>query len=95
MSTIYCKLLIKYTGISQELPVLNIKFYHPTQEKKDFNLTLTPDGNGDFRHYFDKVIQGKWRITLTPFENHWKIENTVYLPQENFINIKPDLTQAN
>jgi hypothetical protein len=72
-------------------------------------LVLTPDGDGKFRHDFTgdtaeekltakaliKSLQGKWRITITPFDDQWKIQNTIYLPQSEFIEIAPDLTQAN
>ena len=88
-------LLIKATGIERVFPLLNVNFYHPTIEAKDFYLALTPDGNGDFRHEFEQSISGKWQITITPFENHWKIQNTIYLPQPNFISIMPDLNDVN
>jgi len=96
------QLVIKPTGIEKVFPLLNVNFFHPTQEHKDFYLALTPDGNGSFRHNFSndeaesiKPINGKWRITITPFEDHWKIQNTIFLPQTNFIEITPDLKQAN
>jgi hypothetical protein len=91
------ELVIRPTGIEKEFPVLNVNFYHPTQENKDFYLALTADGNGDFRHLFDTSvnvtsdinINGKWRITITPFENHWKIQQTITLPQSEFIELIP------
>ena len=89
------QLLIKATGIERVFPLLNVNFYHPTIEAKDFYLALTPDGNGDFRHVFEQSMTGKWQITITPFENHWKIQNTIYLPQSNFISIMPDLNDVN
>ncbi len=88
------KLLIKPTGIEKTFPVLNVSFYHPTLEERDFALALTPDGNGYFRHTFDNDISGKWKITITPFENHWKIQDTISLPQNDFIDIIPDPTKA-
>ena len=97
--------MIKPTGIEKVFPLLNVNFHHPTQEHKDFYLALTPDGNGHFRHDFSvdndiensttRNIDGKWRVTISPFENHWKIQNILYLPQAKFIEIAPDLTQAN
>lgn len=89
------ELIVKPTGIEKIFPVLNINFYHPTQAEKDFSLALTQDGNGDFRHQFTNDINGKWRITMSSFENTWKIENVVSLPQSDFINIVPDIQQAN
>jgi uncharacterized protein len=88
-------LIIRPTGIEKEFPLLNVNFYHPTLAEKDFYLALTADGNGDFRHHFDHPVTGKWRITLSPFENNWRIENVIHLPQANFVAIKPDLAEAN
>ena len=88
------ELVIKPTCIEKTFPLLNVNFYHPTLEDKDFNLALTPDGNGYFRKTFDHPVNGKWKITITPFEGHWKIQNTIYLPQSNYIDIIPSPTEA-
>lgn len=89
------ELVIKPTGIEKTFPLLNVNFFHPTLEERDFYLALTPDGNGHFRHQFDHDVSGKWRITIASFENTWKIQNTIALPQSNFIDIVPNLTEAN
>ena len=88
-------LVIKSDGIEKKFPLLNINFYHPTIKENDFSLALTQDANGLFRKIIDTNIDGKWRITLSSFENNWKIENIITLPQSQFISIKPDITQAN
>jgi len=80
--------------IEKIFPLLNVNFFHPTLEDKDFYLALTPDGNGYFRHAFDKNISGKWKITITSFENNWKIQDTISLPQSDFIDIIPDPIKA-
>lgn len=89
------ELVIKPEGIEKVFPLIDINFFHPTQEEKDFHLSLTPDGNGHFRHTFDEDIKGKWRVTLSSFEKNWKIHNTIYLPQSEFIEIVPKLNEAN
>jgi len=83
------ELVIKPTGIEKEFSLLHVNFYHSTQEKKDFSFTLTPDGEGNFRQHIDKNIDGKWQITLSTFDNKWKIQNTIYLPQSSTISIQP------
>lgn len=92
------ELVIKPTGIEKVFPLLNVSFFHPTLEAKDFYLALTPDGNGHFRKVFDNDILGKWKITITPFDNasdtSWKIQDTISLPQNDFIDIIPDPTKA-
>lgn len=89
------ELIIKPTGIEKQFPVLNANFFHPTVASKDFYLALTPDGSGNFRHEFDEPIKGKWKLTLSSFEDTWKIQQDVYLPQNQFIEIKPDPAKAN
>ncbi|MFT6901136.1 MAG: hypothetical protein ACJAXS_001324 [Colwellia sp.] len=89
------ELIIKPTGIDKVFPVLNLNFYHPTLADRDFYLALTPDGSGYFRHVFDEPVKGKWRLTMTPFENNWKIQNTITLPQSEFIDIIPNIREAN
>ena len=88
------ELIIKPTGIEKVFPLINANFFHPTQEEKDFYLALTPDGNGHFRHQFDKEITGKWKLTISSFEDNWKIQNTIALPQRDFIELSPDPTRA-
>ncbi|XQW83633.1 FixH family protein [Thalassotalea piscium] len=89
------ELIIKPTGIEKTFPILNVNFYHPTLEEKDFYLALTPDGNGYFRHQLDQDVKGKWRVTITSFENNWKIQNNITLPQSQFIDIVPKPLEAN
>lgn len=88
------ELIIKPTGIEKVFPLINANFYHPTQEEKDFYLALTPDGNGHFRHQFDQAVTGKWKLTITSFEGNWKIQNTITLPQNEFVELAPDPTMA-
>ena len=87
-------LVIKPTGIEKLFSLLKVNFFHPTLEDKDFSLSLTPDGNGYFRHSFDHDVAGKWKITLSSFKNDWKIQDTISLPQSDFIDIIPDPTKA-
>lgn len=89
------ELVIKPTGIDKEFPLLNVNFYHPTLESKDFYLAMTPDASGNFRKIIEHDVSGKWRVTIAPFENHWKIQNTITLPQSEFIQITPKPIEAN
>lgn len=88
------ELIVKPIGIEKTFPLINIHFFHPTLAEKDFSLALTPDGNGYFRQSFNETIAGKWKITLTPFDKAWKIQDTISLPQAEFIDIIPDPTKA-
>ncbi len=83
------ELVIRPTGIEKEFPLLHVAFYHPTQESKDITYTLTPDGDGAFRQHLETMLEGKWQITLLPFDKTWKIQNTIHLPQSSEIDIVP------
>lgn len=89
------ELIIKPTGIEKKFPLLNVNFYHPTLEEKDFYLAMTPDGSGNFRQKIEQNVKGKWRMTISPFENNWKVQNVITLPQSDFIEIKPRPIEAN
>jgi hypothetical protein len=89
------EIVIKPTGIEKIFPVLNLNFYKQKLAERDFHLALTADGNGHFRHIFDEPVKGKWRLTITSFENNWKIQNTIMLPQSEFIDIIPKPREAN
>ncbi len=88
------ELVIKPTGIEKKFPLLNVNFYHPTQQEKDFYFAMTADAAGNFRHIVEHKVNGKWRITITPFEDNWKIQNTITLPQSEFIDIFPKPLEA-
>jgi len=89
------ELVIKPTGIDKEFPLLSVNFHHATQEEKDFYFAMTADGSGNFRQIVNQDVKGKWRITITPFEDHWKIQKTITLPQSSFIDIVPRTIEAN
>lgn len=91
------QLIIRPTGIEKVFPLLNVNFYHPTLADRDFYLALTADGNGNFTHYFEDNldVSGKWQVTISPFENHWKIQSVITLPQSEFIDIAPNPAKAN
>jgi hypothetical protein len=88
------QLVIKPNGIEKQFPVLIVNFFHPTLQKKDFSLKLTQDANGLFRQTLPKTIKGKWRVTISSFENNWKIHQVIYLPSKKFIDIIPDIQSA-
>ena len=88
------ELIIKPTGIEKIFPLINVNFFHPTLEDRDFYLALTPDGNGHFRHHFEQEVTGKWKLTISPFEGHWKIQDTITLPQSDFIDLIPNPIKA-
>jgi len=89
------QIVITPTGIDKKFPLLNVYFYHPTLANKDFRLKLTQDADGNFRSALTKAISGKWRITLTPFDEQWKVQEVIHLPSNGAIALTPDITDAN
>ncbi|WP_371185323.1 FixH family protein [Thalassotalea maritima] len=78
------EVIFKPTGIEKSFPLLNVHFYHATLADRDFSLKLTPDGNGWMRQSINTNIDGKWRIVVEPFDDKWKMQTIVALPQANF-----------
>ena len=68
---------------------LKLDFYHVTQPEKDFTTLLTADANGVYRSSQEFANSGKWRIRLTPMDEHWKLQRMVVLPQTNKIALEP------
>ncbi|MCF2947063.1 FixH family protein [Paraglaciecola aquimarina] len=77
------------SGEPENGEALTLDFYHSTQEHKDFSTKVFRDANGIYRAPIDKVIDGKWRLSIHPFTNSWKIQKTISLPQESAFEIKP------
>ena len=77
------------SGEPENGEALTLDFYHSTQEHKDFTTTLFKDANGIYRAPTNKAIDGKWRLSLHPFNSSWKIQKVVTLPQLSAFEIKP------
>jgi hypothetical protein len=89
------ELVLNPTGIEKKFPVINVSFYHATQKERDFNVKLTADGNGMFRSAITENIQGKWTITITPFDDQWKLQKTLSLPQNEFTPLADPIRNVN
>lgn len=66
-----------------------LDFYHATQEHKDFTVSLFKDAKGIYRAPIDADITGKWKISLHPFEQSWKIQKTISLPRASKFELAP------
>lgn len=78
-----------HSGIPQEGSALKLNFYHVTLEERDTSLLLSRDAGGIYRGSVDTSLDGKWRVSLTPIDESWKIQNTVLLPQSGAIKFNP------
>ena len=77
------------TGTPQQLTALKVAFYHSTQAERDFTLTLSADANGVFRGQLPENAAGKWTITITPFDNSWRLSQQIVLPSSLIKHLQP------
>ncbi|MEP4889785.1 MAG: FixH family protein [Aliiglaciecola sp.] len=68
---------------------LKLHFYHATLQDKDFSLLLTQDANGIYKATAEEPIKGKWKLTLSPLDEQWKIMQDKGLPQKAPFNFNP------
>lgn len=66
---------------------LTIDFFHPTLQQKDVALKLLADGKGVYRAELPSVMQGKWRISLHPLNERWKLKEVVFLNPNSRIDL--------
>lgn len=78
-----------HSGIPQEGQALKLTFYHTTLQDKDTSVLLSRDAGGTYRGFIDAPLEGKWRVTLTPLDESWKIQQTLFLPAPGVIKFNP------
>ncbi|MGO4894421.1 FixH family protein [Flavobacterium sp. W21_SRS_FM6] len=69
---------------------LTMDFFHSTQQFKDFKTVLLKDAAGQYKGEIEHPLQGKWRISLHPYDELWKIQQVVHLPQSTPVVLKPE-----
>jgi hypothetical protein len=77
------------SGEPENREALILDFFHSTQKFKDFSVTLLRDANGVYRAPLTGDVLGKWQLSLHPFNEYWKIQKVVYLPQTKSFDLKP------
>lgn len=87
------KFVLAYkSGAPKELTALNVQFYHTTLAQKDFSLVLTADAQGVFRGELPANViaqEGKWTLTITPFDGSWRLSQQLQLPSYREITLEP------
>ncbi|MBT1063698.1 FixH family protein [Bowmanella sp. Y26] len=68
---------------------LTMYFQHPTLADKDFQLLLTQNASGVFSGALTEPMQGKWKVTLEPFDKSWRVYQDIGLPQSSPIVFRP------
>ena len=81
--------VIFISGEPENGEALTLDFFHSTQKFKDFSVTLFRDANGVYRAPLTVEVLGKWQLSLHPFNENWKIQKMVSLPQTHPFDLKP------
>lgn len=78
------------SGAPKQGQALRLNFYHVTIAARDFELLLTRDAVGVYRGSHSTDIIGKWKVSLTPLDEQWKIQKTMNLPYSDTISFEPE-----
>lgn len=81
------------SGKPDQLTALKVNFYHSTLAEKDFTVQVTANANGEFVGEFPAALQdqlaGNWTITITPFDNSWRLSQKLSLPSYRVLRLNP------
>lgn len=78
------------SGKIEDGAALTLDFFHSTQDFKDFKTVLLKDASGRYKGAIEQELAGKWRISLHPHDELWKIQQVVSLPQSKPVLFKPE-----
>lgn len=68
---------------------LTLDFHHATLSELDFHVQLLKNAAGRYVAEHSSDIAGKWQVTLTPFDQQWKIQENINLPRSDAITLAP------
>ncbi|MEX1222604.1 MAG: FixH family protein [Idiomarina sp.] len=77
------------SGEPEALTALQVSFYHSTLAERDLEVQLTANANGVFRGELPDINSGKWTITIRPFDDSWRLSQSILLPTQEPIILKP------
>lgn len=77
-------------GNVEDGSALSLDFFHSTQAFKDFKIVLLKNASGKYTGELTHTVDGKWRVSLHPYDELWKIQQVVYLPQNKPVILKPE-----
>ncbi|MCL1060757.1 FixH family protein [Shewanella benthica] len=75
-------LAITQHGGEPYLAAMNIEFFHPTIEARDFTQVVTADGNQVYRIALDKPITGSWEVRLDGYDRKWRIQKRLEISDD-------------
>lgn len=68
---------------------IKARFFHTTIEENDFTIMLTPNAQQRYSGALPQPIEGNWRVTLSAFDESWKIQRKIALPMATAIRFEP------
>lgn len=68
---------------------IQANFFHTTLSEHDVALLLTKNAQGEYTTTLETPLTGKWRVTLSAFDESWKIQRRVALPSSSVIRFEP------
>jgi hypothetical protein len=68
---------------------LVVDFYHSTQEHKDFSVNVFKDAQNVYRAPIENATNGKWRVSLHPMDESWKLQKQISLPNQSQFTLVP------
>jgi len=79
-------LAIKLHNVNDK-SAIKLSLHHSAFAQRDITKMLI--ANTDGTYYFDnnKLLDGKWRIRIEPFNKKWRIERNIFFPTKKF-NVK-------
>lgn len=77
------------SGKPEQLTALSVEFYHATLAERDQQQTITANAQQAFRGQLPTPIAGKWTITVRPFDDSWRLTQTVQLPTSEPVRLRP------
>ena len=77
------------SGAPESGEAIELEFYHATLVDRDFRVLLTKDGGGVYRAQINNDIQGKWKLSLHPYNQQWKIVGDFSFPNNQSVDFNP------
>lgn len=77
------------TGTPRSSEAIKLTFRHVTLKDRDVDLLLTADASGVYRAFTEADLTGKWRVTVLPLDESWKLQDTFALPRDSEIRLEP------
>jgi len=82
--------VIFHSGRPKTGEAIKLIFYHVTLKDKDQEVLLSRDANGIYRGFAEGMPKkGKWRVTLIPLNEEWKIQKTLFFPKNGPFSFNP------